>query len=213
MKRTKKILVTLLCAVLLVTGTVAVTVAYLTASTGVVTNTFTVGKVEITLDEADVTEYGVKTSNPRDVANEYKLIPGHNYVKDPTIHVGPTQPSEDVLLFVKVVNGLANIEAATTIENQMLTKGWEQLTGVTNVWYWTGDANSSTVTTIPVAVTDGSDVVVFDEFTLKSDANVEAYTSAKITIEAYAVQADGFEGKTATEVWNLAPLKEWQNNN
>jgi len=213
MKRTKKILAMLLCATLLVTGTVAVTVAYLTSTTKVVNNTFTVGKVAITLDEADVTEYGVKETDSRVIANKYKLIPGHNYLKDPTIHVGPTEASENVLLFVKVVNGLAGIEAATTIENQMLAKGWEKLTGVANVWYWTGDSDSSKVTEIPVAVADDKDVVVFDEFTLKSDAKVEGYAAASITIEAYGVQADGFENKTATEVWGLAPLTTWVSSN
>ena len=98
MKRTKKILSLALCAVLLVAGTVATTVAYLTSTTEVVNNTFTVGNVSITLDEADVDVYGVKNGTTRDTTNQYKLIPGHKYVKDPTIHVGAT--SEDVLLFV-----------------------------------------------------------------------------------------------------------------
>lgn len=236
MKRTKKILSLALCAVLLVAGTVATTVAYLTSTTEVVNNTFTVGNVEITLDEAYVTEYGkpvtgswddsdkdkvvdereitgdlTEVTNPtgalRVIANEYKLIPSHNYVKDPTIHVGPTTNSENVLLFTKVENGLAEIEAATTIENQMLEKGWKKLGSVENVWYWAGDKNNETG--IPVAVADGTDVGVFDEFTLTSDADVSTYVDATITIEAYAVQADGFDGKTAAEVWTAAPLAAW----
>ena len=48
MKRTKQILSLALCAILLVSATVATTVAYLT-SQDAVTNTFTVGKVAITL--------------------------------------------------------------------------------------------------------------------------------------------------------------------
>lgn len=44
-------------AVLLVAASVMGTLAYLT-STDTVKNTFTVGKVAITLDEAEVTEYG-----------------------------------------------------------------------------------------------------------------------------------------------------------
>ena len=93
MKRTKKILVTLLCAVLLVTGTVAVTVAYLTASADVVTNTFTVGKVDIELNETATDTDGKPVvddaGNPVDrvMENEYHLIPGKSYVKDPTITV------------------------------------------------------------------------------------------------------------------------------
>ena len=58
MKTKTKALALALCAVLLVVSTVFVTMAYLTSKTDVVTNTFTVGKVTITLDEAKVDEYG-----------------------------------------------------------------------------------------------------------------------------------------------------------
>ena len=57
MKKTRKILLMAACAVLLVCISVGATVAYLT-STDTVTNTFTVGQVAITLDEAKVDMYG-----------------------------------------------------------------------------------------------------------------------------------------------------------
>ena len=57
MKKATKVLALMLCAVLLVTATVAGTLAYLTSS-DTVENTFTVGSVTITLDEACVNEYG-----------------------------------------------------------------------------------------------------------------------------------------------------------
>ena len=79
MKKTRKILLMAACAVLLVCISVGATVAYLT-SVDSVTNTFTVGKVAITLDEAKVTEYGVAVEGAARVkANTYKLIPGHEY--------------------------------------------------------------------------------------------------------------------------------------
>ena len=53
MKKKTKALMLVLCAVLLVTASVLGTMAYLT-STDQVVNTFTVGKVAITLDEAQV---------------------------------------------------------------------------------------------------------------------------------------------------------------
>ena len=52
-KNLKKVLLLVLCAALLVSVTVAGTVAYLT-STAKVENTFTVGKVKITMDESKV---------------------------------------------------------------------------------------------------------------------------------------------------------------
>ena len=104
MKKAKNALLLALCAVLLVGATIAGTVAYLTSTTEVVKNTFTVGKVQILLDEKDVD--GKKTStdkasaDDRDLANEYHLLPGGTYEKDPTVHVHVD--SEDAYVRMKV---------------------------------------------------------------------------------------------------------------
>ena len=82
MKTKSKALLLTLCAVLLVAASVLGTMAYLTSS-DTVTNTFTVGKVEIKLDETDVTN----PTGPRVQANSYKLMPGTTYTKDPTVTV------------------------------------------------------------------------------------------------------------------------------
>ena len=82
MKTKSKALLLTLCAVLLIAASVLGTMAYLT-STDTVTNTFTVGKVEIKLDETDVTN----PNGPRVKANSYKLMPGTTYTKDPTVTV------------------------------------------------------------------------------------------------------------------------------
>lgn len=186
--RTKtKALALALCAVLLVVTTVFVTMAFLT-SKDTVTNTFTVGKVTITLDEADVNNDGTYVSNKdaRVDANEYKLIPGHTYIKDPTIHVA--DDSEECWLFVKVENGLANAEAegATSIESQMAAKGWAKVEG-TDVYAYA---------TKQVA---GADVVVFDSFKIAGTTDVSQYEDAEIVVTAYAIQADGFA--TAAAAW------------
>ena len=173
---------------LLVVSTVFVTMAYLTSKTDVVTNTFTVGKVTITLDEADVKSDGTYESdvNARVDANEYKLIPGHTYIKDPTIHVA--DDSEECWLFVKVENGLANAaaEGATSIASQMAAKGWTKVDG-TDVYAYA---------TKQVA---GADVVVFDTFKIAGTTNVSQYEDAEIVVTAYAIQADGFA--TAAAAW------------
>lgn len=84
--RTKALLLTV-CAVLLVAATVFTTVAYL-KSTDEVVNTFTVGKVAIMLDEAEVGTDGTPVAGADRVkANEYHLLPGHTYTKDPTVTV------------------------------------------------------------------------------------------------------------------------------
>ena len=55
--KAKKVLIMISCAVLLIVGTVFATMAFFTDEESV-TNTFTVGKITIDLDEAKVDEYG-----------------------------------------------------------------------------------------------------------------------------------------------------------
>ncbi|MGN0715610.1 MAG: SipW-dependent-type signal peptide-containing protein, partial [Anaerovoracaceae bacterium] len=83
----KKALLMMVCAVMLVLVSVMGTMAYLT-STDEVVNTFTVGKVAITLDEAKANADGTLVPNADRVkANSYKLLPGHTYAKDPMVTV------------------------------------------------------------------------------------------------------------------------------
>ena len=187
MKNMKKILVLACCAVLLVCISVGATFAYLT-STKTVTNTFTSGSVDITLDETDVDKYGVLDGQTRVTANAYTLLPGHEYIKDPTIHV--TKGSEPVWLFVKVENGIADIESTEvdTIEKQMLDNGWASLSGAQNVYYYN--------TTVDARAAQ-QDVPVFKKFTIGKLASVDGYTGKTVVVTAYAVQADGFAGAAA----------------
>lgn len=193
MKTRKKVLTLALCAVLLVVASVGLTVAYLTSNDSV-TNTFTVGKVGITLDEAKVNEYGVVDANAsnRVKANEYKLVPGHEYAKDPIVHFAAK--SEASYLFVKVENGIANIEKAgtTTIDAQIKANGWAALDGVAGVYYKTVDAN---------ATENAVDYPVFAKFIVASDADVARYDGATVNVTAYAVQKDGL---TVTQAWEAA---------
>ena len=193
-KKTKALLLAL-CAVALVVTTVFSTMAYLTSKDSV-TNTFTVGKVAITLDEADVTN----NTSSRVQRNAYHLLPGNTYTKDPTVHVAAN--SEDSWIFVKVENGIAAFEAATsteeggykTIAEQITANGWTALDGVTGVYYKSYDKS-----------TTGADLVVFENFKMADNANnvdgwgnISADTT-KVTVTAYAVQKDGFT--TASAAW------------
>lgn len=219
MKKTaRKVLLMACSALLLVCLTVGATVAYLTSTTDAVVNTFTVGKVKITLDEAEVDEYGVEIAGAdRVIENEYKLMPGHEYKKDPTIHIDAT--TEESYLFVKVENQIAALEATgdTTIAKQMEAKGWVPLTGVENVYYYNKTVKGG-----------DADVVVFDKFILADNAPVDATTTTgegenavttynwegkTVKITAYAVQADGIKDTeaehsvNAAAAWAAAPAK------
>lgn len=194
MKKTKKVLILGLCAVLLVAASVLGTMAYLT-DTKSVTNTFTVGNVAITLDEAKVTSSGVVDGTDRVTTNTYKLMPGHEYLKDPTVHVATG--SEDCFLFVKVENGISGIETKTeekTIAAQMAAKNWKAVNGVDNVYVYAEGTN-------PTVVQGGADKVVFENFTI--DGNVDTFGNnvEDIVVTAYAIQADGFANETAEAIW------------
>lgn len=119
MKLSKRTLILSVCAVLALTTTVFGTIAYLTG-TDTVTNTFTVGKVDIDVDESVVDEDGnvldedgnpvydedgnpivdedgdgqpdnpparTEDDDEGEEGNEYHLLPGETYVKDPTVTV------------------------------------------------------------------------------------------------------------------------------
>lgn len=194
MKANKKALALVLCAVMLVATSIFGTLAYLTDTDNAVTNTFTVGKVEIALDEAKVNLYGnpvdaegtaVAFENaPRVLANSYKLIPGHTYLKDPTVHV--SNDSENCYVFVRINNGIASVEtteAGKTIAEQMAANGWSAVKDETNVYYYNKDNVSIVVA--------GANLPVFANFTINS-ANEEITDYSDVVVNAYAIQADGF---------------------
>lgn len=113
MKTKRRALLLTLCAVLLVVASVMGTMAYL-ADSKTVTNTFTIGQVKIDLDEAKVDTNGNPvTPAERVQANEYKLMPGHTYIKDPTVTV--KEGSEDSYVRMKVTfNNASQIIALCT---------------------------------------------------------------------------------------------------
>ena len=183
----KKKLMTVLALVLVIALSVAGTYAYLTSQASV-KNTFTVGNVAITMDETDVDD-----STPdadRDVENEYKLIPGTTYTKDPVIHV--TATSEKCYLFVKVENNIAGAEttdATKTVAAQLEANGWALVDGQTNIYVYKD------------AVDGGADVKVFESFTVSNDINNDALKTAAdgrtIVVTACAVQAEGLTAAQA----------------
>lgn len=131
--KTKALLMSL-CAVLLVAASVLGTMAYLTDSKDV-KNTFTVGNVAINLDEAKVDDMGNLVKNQDDTLadrvthNEYKLLPNHTYVKDPTVTV--KTPSVDSYVRMKVTFNKASALIAMCTDPEFAEDG---PTGVENAY-------------------------------------------------------------------------------
>lgn len=97
-KTNNKTLVMLICiTAMLVSFTTFGTLAYLTDTSELV-NTFTIGKVDIDLNESDV-------DNDNDTKkNEYKLMPGATYIKDPTITVKEGSEESYIRMMVTIHN-------------------------------------------------------------------------------------------------------------
>ncbi|MDD7260161.1 MAG: SipW-dependent-type signal peptide-containing protein [Eubacteriales bacterium] len=210
MKTRSKALLLTLCAVVLVIATVFGTMAYLT-STDEVKNTFTVGSVAIKLDEAKVTPDGKPVEGAARVkANSYKLLPGHTYNKDPMVTV--LKGSEPSYVKMTVTFSKANeLDAIFAPDGANLTSifnGYD----ATN-WIGKGntkDAAANTRTyefwykeTVDAPDADVALDALFDSITVPGEITKEQLATIKdmtITVNAYAIQADGFANAEAAWV-------------
>lgn len=200
-------LVALLSAALLFAATILGTVAYLTDSSKVV-NTFTVGNVDIKLDEAVVDTNGVPTGERKEQGNEYHLIPGQSYVKDPTVTVIAGSESAYVRMLV-TVNCYSELVAifGDPFLPQNFVEGWDntawETTGVIDV---NEEANTATYefryfTT--VKPDKNADLVLPALFTKivvptsMTSAQLATIADLEISVEAHAIQATGFESADA----------------
>lgn len=215
--KTKALLMSL-CAVLLVAASVLGTMAYLTDSKDV-KNTFTVGNVSIKLDEAKVNADGKAIDKKGNVVtdfakaervaeNSYKLLPGHTYVKDPTVTVlkpsvesyvkmTVTFTKADALDAIFAPTGgaeLANIfggyDAATWLYKGNTKEGD---TRTYEFWYKTTvDATGAAQTLKPLFTS------IIVPGTINND-QLKSIDGMTINVNAYAIQADGF--KNADAAW------------
>ena len=210
MKKSAKALLLSLCAVLLVVASVMGTLAYLT-STDEVKNTFTVGSVAISLDEAKVKTDGTVVENADRVqANEYHLLPGHTYTKDPTIHID--DKSETAYLYVKL-EVKDNADLKTLLNKYGIDDDfWTLLTGSTfadwSAMNVTGynDGSGNYLLTYKTTI-DGTtaDIKLFDSITVPTqftNEDLARLNEFAINVTAYAIQADGFD--TAADAWAAA---------
>lgn len=206
MKKFKALLV-VACALLLVAASVFGTMAYLT-STDTVTNTFTVGKVKITLDEAKVNPDGTLVEGADRVkANSYKLLPGHTYNKDPMVTVLSGSESSYVKMTVTFskASALDAIFAPTGAELTSIFNGYDAAN-----WIYKGNTKDATADTrtyefwykeaVGAPTADVALDALFDSITVPGEITAEQLATIEgmtITVNAYAIQADGFTDANA----------------
>ena len=214
-----KTLTLALAAVALVVVSVLGTMAYLTSSAAVA-NSFTIGNVGIQMYESYVDQNGVKTdANPTGegarktcAGNEYKLMPASSYVKDPTVYVN--KGSSPSFLFIKVRNDIRSIEdsysytkngetKSGTMRDQLLDNGFVQHHINDNVIvYVYGKLVDGVIEPTYVGNEEKDEVIdLFYGFKVKEGADTAKFGGARVSLVAYAIQANGFEGN-ADAAWN-----------
>ena len=191
----KKILVACLCVALAVLTIAGTTLAYLTATTNEVKNTFTVGKVVIDLyeHEYDASTNTLNNTELRSNGNSYKIIPGVDLPKDPTVVVKAN--SETCWLFVKV--DAQNWPTNNKISYSLNLVGWTALEKVPNVYYREVSA-ATTDTTFSMLI--DNKVTVSGELTMDEIKDfTDAQLAPSLSFTAYAIQKAGFT--TAADAW------------
>lgn len=165
-------------------GVIGGTVAWLIAAPDPVVNTFTYGDINIKLDETDT---GLDHDrNPN--TNDYKMLPGVEIKKDPTITV--LAGSEKNWLFVK-------LEKSSNFDDFMiytLSDGWQLLNGTENVYFRKVEPDDADQV---FGVIKDNTVIVKESVTKEMlnalDPEDGDATYPSLTVGAYAVQYAGFE--------------------
>lgn len=173
-----RVLVMAVALTLIIGGIIGGSVAWLTAKTDPLVNTFTVGDINITLTESDDLDL--------------KMVPGNPVTKDPKVTV--KAGSEACWLFIKYEK---SENYGTYLDEPVIANGWTVLDGQTGVYY----------REVP-AVTSDTDFAVLNEnkVTVKNTVTKEQMNTAKtnapkLTFTAYAVQKDGIAD--AATAWGI----------
>lgn len=189
----KKIVALCLCIALAVVAIGGATLAYFTDQTETVTNTFTVGKVDIDLWETeDGTPNGTVTRTGR---TDIKVAPGTDIAKNPTVKV--VANSEDCWLFVEMT--VANWPTANVTYS--VANGWSTLSSANGVTILYREVSKSAADqTFGILTNDKitvSNQLVSSNFVTDTAGNMLKPTMA---FQAFAIQKDNLT--TAQAAWN-----------
>lgn len=183
-------LVLVLALALIVGVAGGATFAWLTATSDTVTNTFTYGDINITLEE--------------NTGSDYKIIPGVDIEKDPLVTV--EAGSEACWLFVKVeeekwpeLTYVNKDGKAVRKVNYDIADGWtkgDETNNIpANVYYRVVDASKANQ---EFPVLKDNKITVSNTLT-KIEINEKLTETPKLSITAYAIQKDGMD--SAAKAW------------
>lgn len=170
------VLLSTIVIVVVILALAGVTTALLTASSGPLENTFTIGEVEIALTET--------------TGADYQLIPGKEIAKNPKVTVAGE--SEDCWLFIKV----SKTQYFDDYIEYTIDDGWTRLGGFDGVYYREVIESVGGTT---VGILKNNVVTVKDNLT---EEKMSAITAPPVmTFKAYAVQSHSIG--TAYDAWML----------
>lgn len=199
-KAYKKILV-VLCVAVILTSAITATIAWL-SDTDENHNTFTIGQVHIEVDEAKVNPDGTLVPEAERVkGNNYHLIPGMTYIKDPTMTVKNNSEEAYVRMLV-TINCKSEWDAVLNpgVELNTIFNGWDE-----NVWHYYGETIDTANNAITyefrykeIVKTENADQALeplFESITLPGHITAEELKMIKdftIVVKGHAIQAAGF---------------------
>ena len=205
-----KLISSAISMMLIVCFAITGTVAWLTAKTDTVPDTFTFGKVEIKLIDAtnnnvewsatvhkNAYDAGLYTTETTD--GKFKLIPGASFDFNPAVKV--LDGSESCYVFVKI-EVPANLAAAIV---PLKLTDWTPVAGQTNVYAYTpGNVFTKVEKNGECIIVKDNQMVTKTSATL---ATLEAVGEDVITITAYAIQSEYLTD--ANSDGTISPEEAW----
>jgi hypothetical protein len=183
---------------LILSGVFTGTLAFMSDTTDPVINTFTYGKIRISLNEPDDDNDGSV------MENQYQIVAEQKIKKVPVVTV--EKNSEDCWLFVEVIekNNFSHYMTYSVFARSDNGQ-WIALPGTDNVYYREVDRSSSDVsfTILEELDSEGNTVYVKPSVTKEELNALEDFP--KLEFKAYAVQRDLEieELDTASDAWKL----------
>ena len=198
----------LMLALVLVLGcTIGGTLAWLTAKTNDVENTFVAGQIGALELEEEADQITTE------VGNQFIVVPGVDITKDPKVTYTPTTADGtvpvDAYVFVKLTgigqnkwtwNATASQYEIKSGNNVVMSfkiaDGWTAVPNVSDVYYKTSTGNTGL--TDDAIIKDNK--ITVSHLITEDDVTTVATAANKLTFTAYAIQQQGFE--SVTDAWN-----------
>lgn len=201
----KKIAAILLAIILLIGCAVGGTIAWLMDTSATVTNTFSVGNIDIELKETVE-------------ADSFKILPGTEQTKDPVVTV--KENSEDCYVFLQVeeVNNEAAKDSNGVVTHKYVTweidpAVWTKLNENGNITTYYATANYTGDAAEDYNVLSGTKVTYRNSLTKEmidklytAEGAIDTAKQPKLNFKAFAVQKEA--GNDAAAAWSNVPVNE-----